>query len=152
MVHAFTATLARRIEVEDTGVMSLQLASGALASIAVTMLAHERNFEASVTVLGERGTVRVGGVAVDRVEHWAFDVPHPEDEAMRDAIHAAGVDMRPIDGRGHAGVYAQVLAALRGQASDAVDSAEGLRSLEVLEAAYRSARGQRVVALPLERG
>ncbi len=146
-VHAFAATLARRIEAEDTGVMSLRLASGALASIAVTMLAHERNFEGSITVLGERGTVRVGGAAVNRVEHWAFDEAQPEDAAMR-----ANNDAPPSpDSRGHAGVYAQVLASLHGRASDAVDSAEGLRSLEVLAAAYQSAHEGRVVTLPLGR-
>jgi len=59
-VHAYTATLARNIEAEDTGVMSLRLRSGALASINVTMLTHNKNFEGSITLLGERGTVRVG--------------------------------------------------------------------------------------------
>ncbi len=145
-VQAFTATLARRIEAEDTGVMSLRLASGALASIAVTMLTHERNYEGSVTVIGERGTARVGGMAVNRVEHWAFDEARPED----DTIHAASCEPASVYGNGHAGVWGQVLAALHGQANDAVDSAEGLRSLEVLEAAYRSAREGRVVHLPLE--
>jgi UDP-N-acetyl-2-amino-2-deoxyglucuronate dehydrogenase len=43
-VHAYTATLARDIEAEDTGVMSLRLRSGGLASINVTMLAHRKNF------------------------------------------------------------------------------------------------------------
>ena len=64
-VHAYTATLARDIEAEDTGVMSLRLRSGALASVNVTMLTHKKNFEGSITLLGERGTVRVGGVAVN---------------------------------------------------------------------------------------
>ena len=69
-VHAYTATLARDIEAEDTGVMSLRLRSGGLASINVTMLAHGKNFEGSITILGERGTVRIGGVAVNEIQHW----------------------------------------------------------------------------------
>ena len=48
-VHAYTATLARDIEAEDTGVMSLRLRSGALASVNVTMLTHHKNFEGSIT-------------------------------------------------------------------------------------------------------
>ena len=60
-VHAFTATLARRIEVEDTGVANVRWRSGALGSINVTMLTYPKNLEGSITIIGERGTVRVGG-------------------------------------------------------------------------------------------
>jgi len=70
-VHAFTATLARRIEVEDTGVASVRWRSGALGSVSVTMLVDQKNFEGSLTVIGEKGTVRVGGVAVRARCGWA---------------------------------------------------------------------------------
>lgn len=58
-VQAFTATLARNIEVEDTGVMSIKWRSGALGSMSVTMLTYPKNFEGSITIIGERGTVRI---------------------------------------------------------------------------------------------
>src|SRR5258708_27371998 len=63
-IQAYTATLARAIEVEDTGVMSIRWRSGALGSMNVTMLTYPKNLEGSITVLGEKGTVRIGGVAV----------------------------------------------------------------------------------------
>ncbi len=150
-VHAFTATLARKIEAEDTGVMSLRLASGALASINVTMLTHDRNLEGSITVLGEHGTVRVGGVAVNRIEHWQFAQAQADDALMQNVSY----DAPSVYGPGHSGLYAQVLAALRGEASAndpaPVDGAESLQSLELLVAAYRSAAQGVTVALPLER-
>ena len=71
-VMAKTATLARRIESEDTGVAVLKFRSGALGVIEVTMLTYPRNLEGSITILGEKGTVKVGGTAVNRVEHWTF--------------------------------------------------------------------------------
>ena len=144
-VHAYTATLARDIEAEDTGVMSLRLRSGALASVNVTMLTHNKNFEGSITLLGERGTVRVGGVAVNKIEHWEFDTPHADDERVRDASY--GVDS--VYGPGHPLYYDNVINTLRGEANAAVDGYEGLRSLEVLIAAYRSARDGVRVGLPL---
>ena len=144
-VHAYTATLARAIEAEDTGVMSLRLRSGALASVNVTMLTHGKNFEGSITLLGERGTVRVGGVAVNKIEHWEFDPLQPEDAHV--AATSYGVDS--VYGPGHAAYYANVIATLRGQAHAEVDGYEGLRSLEVLIAAYRSARDGVRVGLPL---
>lgn len=144
-VHAWTATLARRIEAEDTGVMSLRLASGGLATINVTMLTHARNFEGSITVLGEEGTVRIGGVAVNRVDHWQFARSQPDDASIAQTSY----DTASVYGRGHAAFYAQALAALRGEASGVVEGIEGLRSLEVVLAAYRSAREGRAVRLPL---
>ena len=144
-VHAYTATLARDIEAEDSGVMSLRLRSGALASINVTMLTQGRNFEGSITILGERGTVRIGGVAVNDIQHWQFDPVRPEDEAARATNYAAP----SVYGHGHPLYYANVIDTLRGLAHAEVDGYEGLRSLEVVIAAYRSARDGVRVGLPL---
>jgi len=144
-VHAYTATLARDIEAEDTGTMSLRLRSGALASVNVTMLTHNKNFEGSITLLGERGTVRVGGVAVNRIEHWEFDSTHADDAQVASASY--GVES--VYGPGHPLYYDNVINTLRGEADAAVDGYEGLRSLEVLIAAYRSARDGVRVGLPL---
>jgi UDP-N-acetyl-2-amino-2-deoxyglucuronate dehydrogenase len=144
-VHAYTATLARDIEAEDTGVMSLRLRSGALASINVTMLTHGKNFEGSITLLGERGTVRIGGVAVNEIQHWEFDEPRPEDADVRNASYATP----SVYGFGHPLYYDNVIRTLRGEANAEVDGYEGLRSLEVIIAAYRSARDGTRVGLPL---
>ena len=144
-VHAYTATLARAIEAEDTGVMSLRLRSGGLVSINVTMLTHSKNFEGSITLLGERGTVRIGGVAVNRIDHWEFDEERPEDKAVQDASYATP----SVYGFGHPLYYDNVIATLRGEKHAEVDGYEGLRSLEVVIAAYRSARDGARVGLPL---
>ena len=144
-VHAYTATLARNIEAEDTGVMSLRLRSGALASVNVTMLTHNKNFEGSITLLGERGTVRVGGVAVNKIEHWEFDTPHEDDAKVAEASYG----ITSVYGPGHPLYYDNVINTLRGEAHAQVDGYEGLRSLEVLIAAYRSARDGVRVGLPL---
>ena len=144
-VHAYTATLARDIEAEDTGVMSLRLRKGGLASINVTMLTHGSNFEGSITLIGERGTVRIGGVAVNRIEHWEFDQALPEDAAVKDASYATP----SVYGFGHPLYYDNVISTLRGEKHAEVDGYEGLRSLEVVIAAYRSARDGTRVGLPL---
>ena len=144
-VHAYTATLARDIEAEDTGVMSLRLRKGGLASINVTMLTHGKNFEGSITLLGERGTVRIGGVAVNQIQHWEFDEERPEDEAVKSASYAAP----SVYGPGHPLYYDNVISTLRGEQQAEVDGYSGLRSLEVVLAAYRSARDGVRVGLPL---
>ena len=144
-VHAYTATLARDIEAEDTGVMSLRLRSGGLASINVTMLTQGRNFEGSITILGERGTVRIGGVAVNEIQHWQFDAADPMDEQ----VSAASYQTTSVYGHGHPMYYDNVVATLRGEAQPETDGREGLKSLELLIALYMSARDGKRVSLPL---
>ncbi len=144
-VHAYTATQARAIEAEDSGVMSLRLRAGGMASVNVTMLTHGQNFEGSLTILGEKGTVRVGGVAVNRIEHWQFADTRPEDAEVTAANYAPP----SVYGYGHPLYYANVIDTLRGAAHAQVDGYEGLRSLEVIIAAYRSARDGVRVGLPL---
>ena len=145
-VHAYTATLARNIEVEDSGVALVKWRSGALGSINVTMLTYPRNLEGSITLIGEKGTVRIGGVAVNDIQHWEFAEPDPDDELIKDASYQT----TSVYGFGHPRYYDNVIKVLRGEAEPDTDGREGLRSLEVLIAMYRSARDARRVALPLE--
>jgi len=144
-VQAYIATLARNIQVEDTATVGVRWRSGALGSVNVTMLAYPKNFEGSITILGEHGTVRVGGVAVNEIQEWKFADPRPED---RD-IGAASYETTSVYGFGHPLYYENVIQALRGQAEPETDGREGLRSLEILIASYLSARDGRRVALPL---
>jgi len=145
-VHAFTATLARNIEVEDTGVASVRWRSGALGSVSVTMLVHQKNFEGSLTIIGEKGTVRLGGVAVNEIQHWQFADPDADDELVRTASY----ETSSVYGHGHPLYYDNVIRALRGEAPAETDGREGLRSLELLTGIYLSARDGRTVGLPLD--
>lgn len=145
-VQAYIATLARHIQVEDTATVGVRWRSGALGSVNVTMLAHARNFEGSITLIGERGTVRIGGVAVNQIQHWEFAERRPED----DRIGQASYETTSVYGFGHPLYYDNVIRTLRGEAEAETDGREGLRSLEILIASYLSARDGRRVALPLE--
>ena len=144
-VHAYTATQGRDIEAEDSGVMSLRLRAGGLASINVTMLTFPKNLEGSIVVLGERGTVRVGGVAVNEIQHWEFDEARPEDADAMQGNYAPP----SVYGFGHPLYYDNVINTMQGTAHAEVDGYSGLRSLEVIIAAYRSARDGVRVGLPL---
>jgi len=145
-IQAYTATLARDIEVEDSGVISVRWRSGALGSMNVTMLTYPKNLEGSITILGEKGTVRVGGLAVNEIQHWEFADPREEDQQVKSANYAT----TSVYGLGHPMYYDNVIKVLRGEAAPETDGREGLRSLEVLIAAYLSARDGKRVALPLD--
>jgi UDP-N-acetyl-2-amino-2-deoxyglucuronate dehydrogenase len=145
-IQAYTATLARNIEVEDSGVMSVKWRSGALGSMNVTMLTYPKNLEGSITIIGEKGTVRVGGVAVNEIQHWQFSEPHEDD----DKVKGASYETTSVYGFGHPLYYDNVIKVLRGESAAETDGREGLKSLEVLIAAYLSARDGKRVALPLD--
>jgi UDP-N-acetyl-2-amino-2-deoxyglucuronate dehydrogenase len=145
-VQAYTATLARRIQVEDSGVAAIRWRSGAMGSINVTMLTYPKNLEGSITIIGEKGTVRVGGVAVNEIQHWEFAEPHEDDDKVRSASY----ETTSVYGFGHPLYYDNVIRALRGEAEPETDGREGLRSLELLIAMYLSARDGRRISLPLE--
>jgi UDP-N-acetyl-2-amino-2-deoxyglucuronate dehydrogenase len=144
-VVAKTATLARRIETEDTGMAVLRFRSGALGVIEVTVLTYPRNVEGSIAILGEKGTVKIGGTAVNRVEHWQF-ADYDDDDKL---IEAANTAPATVYGFGHEGYYRNVLAVLRGEAKPGTDGREGRKSLELILGIYESAKTGREVPLPL---
>ena len=119
--------------------------TGALGSMNVTMLTYPKNLEGSITILGEKGSARVGGVAVNKIEHWQFADTDPMDEHIDDASYLP----TSVYGVGHPLYYEGVVRALRGEAPPQTDGREGLKSLELLVAMYLSARDGRRVNLPL---
>jgi UDP-N-acetyl-2-amino-2-deoxyglucuronate dehydrogenase len=145
-VQAYVATLARNIQVEDTATVGVRWRSGALGSINVTMLAYPKNLEGSITIIGEHGTVRIGGVAVNEIQHWEFTDKDLDDEKIKSASY----ETTSVYGIGHPLYYDNVVEVMRGNAAPETDGREGLRSLELLIASYLSARDGRRVALPLE--
>jgi UDP-N-acetyl-2-amino-2-deoxyglucuronate dehydrogenase len=146
-IHAYTATMARRIEAEDTGVVNLRWRNGALGSMNVTMLTYPKNLEGSITILGEKGSVRIGGVAVNEIQHWDFADKLPEDEGIMAASYAT----TSVYGLGHPLYYKNVIDTLRGIATPETDGREGYRSLQTIVAIYKSAREGTRVGLPLGR-
>ena len=116
-----------------------------MRSINVTMLGHWKNPEGSITILGERGSARIGGVAVNEIKHWEFDAAH----AMDAEIHDASYQTTSVYGFGHPLYYDNVINTMRGDAQPETDGREGLKSLELLIALYMSARDGKRINLPL---
>ncbi|HEU4748067.1 MAG TPA: Gfo/Idh/MocA family oxidoreductase [Gemmatimonadaceae bacterium] len=144
-VMAKTATLARRIETEDSGIAILKFRSGALGVIQVTMLAYPRNLEGSLTVLGETGSAKIGGTAVNKIEHWQF-ADYDDDDKLVEAVETIPPN---VYGLGHEGYYRNVLSVLRGEARPDTDGRAGRKSLELILGIYESAKTGREVPLPL---
>ena len=144
-IQAMTSTT-RDSEVEDTGVMNIKWRAGMLGSMSVTMLTYNKNLEGSITILGENGTVKVGGVAVNEIQHWEFDNKKDYDDKINDASYSTS----SVYGFGHPLYYENLVEVFQGKSLPETNGVEGLKSLEVLIAAYRSANTEKTISLPLK--
>lgn len=145
-VMCYTSTMERNIEAEDTGVACFRFRNGALGTLNVTMLTYPKNLEGSVTILGEKGTVRIGGIAVNEIKEWNFDTPDVDDELVNESSYGTTC----VYGFGHTGYYKGVVEAVKTGTTPPVCGRKGLKSLELILALYKSSREQKRIPLPLE--
>ncbi len=144
-IDANIATIGREIEVEDTATLNIKWKDGSLGTMAVTMLAYPQNIEGSITILGENGTAKIGGKAVNEIEIWKFK----DDELSQSEINEASYQTSSVYGFGHPAYYKNMIETLRGEASPLCSGVDGLKSLELLIGSYRSAQTGKKVKFPL---
>lgn len=144
-LDANTATIGRKIEVEDTATLNLKWKNGTLGTMAVTMLAYPKNIEGSITILGENGTAKIGGKAVNQIEIWEFKDSNLSDKEIEEASYQTS----SVYGFGHPAYYKNMIDTLRGKATPLCSGEDGLKSLELLIASYRSSKTGMKIKLPL---
>jgi predicted dehydrogenase len=143
-VFAKAATALVDIEAEDTAVVVLQFRTGALGIIEATTAARPRDLEGSISILGERGTVEIGGFAVNEMKVWNFAEPNEDDPLV---LEKYSVNPPNVYGFGHQAYYEHVVDCIRNNTQQLVDGLEGRKSLELITAIYESVETGREVAL-----
>lgn len=131
-VKSITATLARKIETEDTGSAIIRFRNGIIGNINVTILTYPQNREGSITILGEKGTARIAGTSMNKIEYWDFADRQPYDKD----IEQFNTKPDSVYGFGHTGYYRNVIDCITNKASPLSDGAEGRKSLNLLEQIY----------------
>lgn len=144
-INCMTETT-RDIEVEDTAVMNIGWGNGLIGSMSVTMLTYPSNFEGSVTVIGETGYVKIGGKSANKIEHWIFK----DNKKYDKDINNLSYDSASVYGFGHEEYYGNVVDVLEGKSLAQTDGEEGLKSLEIIIAAYLSSKNKKTITLPLK--
>jgi len=143
-VVAMSSTALAKIEAEDTAVVIVRFASGALGAIEATTAARPTDLEGSISILGERGTVEIGGFAVNKMRTWKFTDPVPGDEEVMERY---SVNPPSVYGFGHQAYYEHVVDCIANDRRHLVDGLEGRRSLELINAIYESVETRREVSL-----
>lgn len=136
-VFAYTGTQAHEMEAEDTGVVVLRFKNGALGSIEGSTITYPQNIEGSVAVFGEKGSLKIGGTALNRKVLWRID---GELQNEREIITADVVDPPSVYGASHRLVIEEMMEAIHEDRPSKTHGAEGKRSLALVQAIYESAR------------
>jgi predicted dehydrogenase len=151
-VFSYTTTLAHQnIDVEDTAVAVLKFANGALGVIQGTTGAYP-GFLKKIEICGSKGSVVM---EEENILTWQFADERPEDEEIRKKFGAAtqtgggASDPKAISHLGHKMLFESFVNSLRDGTPVALDGVEGKKSVEIIEATYRSAKSGSPVALPL---
>ena len=135
-----------RIEAEDTCVATLRFRNGAVGVVEATGATRPKDLEGSLSVLGEGGTVEIGGFAVNKIRHWQFAQSQDADSEVMEKF---SVNPPNVYGFGHQAYYEHVVSVLDGKTHALVDGAEGRASLELVCALYEAMASGTEVRLPL---
>lgn len=133
-VFARSTTALVNIETEDTAVVTLKFKNGALGVIEATTAVRPKDLEGSLSVLGETGSVEIGGFAVNEIKHWNFKESFPEDKN----IDKFSVNPPNVYGFGHKAYYEHIIDCIKNNKKALVDGLEGRKSLELISAIYES--------------
>lgn len=134
-VFAKSTTALVDIEAEDTAVVVLKFKSGALGIIEATTATRPKDLEGSISLLGEKGTVEIGGFAVNKMTTWNFTEPLPSDAEV---IEKYSVNPPNVYGFGHQEYYDHVVDCINNHKHQLIDGLSGRKSLELLMAIYES--------------
>ena len=132
------------IEAEDTAVVILKFRNGALGVVEATTAVRPKDLEGSISILGETGSVEVGGFAVNEMKTWNFTETQEEDS---DVIEKYSVNPPNVYGFGHQAYYEHVIDCISNKTPQLVDGLQGRKSLELINAIYESIETGREVSL-----
>lgn len=139
-VQSVMANYAHRnvIEFEDTGVVLLQFENGALGSINYTVNSHGRNMEGSLTIFGEKGTVKIGGQYLNVLEYQDIRDYVIGELPAGNAANAYGTYEGSMSN--HDKVYDNLLEVLQKKATMTASAVDGLNTVALIEKIYHTAR------------
>jgi UDP-N-acetyl-2-amino-2-deoxyglucuronate dehydrogenase len=133
-VRSMATTRLVNIEAEDTGVAIIRYNSGALGVLEATTATRPKDLEGSISILGEKGSVVIGGFFMNKLETWSFQDKQPIDDEVFEKYGE-----NPKEFGANLGEYLRgVVSSLTTRKAALVDGLEGRKSLELITALYES--------------
>jgi predicted dehydrogenase len=132
-VQAMSSTRLAKIESEDTAIVNLRFKNGALGIIEATTATRPKDLEGSISILGEKGSVVIEGFAVNKIKTWNF-----YDEISGEKMEKFSENPPNVYGFGHKEFYNNVISSLINKQDQLIDGEEGIKSLKLINAIYKS--------------
>jgi len=139
-VQAFLGNYAHQeiIDFEDTGVIIAEFYNGAIGTINYTVNSYQKNMEGSLTIFGEKGTVKIGGQYLNELEYQNIEDYKIENLPEGGKANNYGTYQGSMSN--HDKVYENLVAVLTNNASISTNAFEGLKTVEIIEKIYTKAR------------
>ncbi|KGR73969.1 Gfo/Idh/MocA family protein [Ureibacillus sinduriensis] len=142
-VMSMEATRLRNIEAEDVSTGIIKFETGVLATVQASTTVYPKNYEESITIFGEKGTVKIGGANALNFEHLALEnMNDSEILQIKEAI-----EKEPWGTPGHQKIIEDMIVAIREDRKPAVTGEDGKKALSLVEAFYKSAKSKKLLKL-----
>ncbi|MEW5758301.1 MAG: Gfo/Idh/MocA family oxidoreductase [Candidatus Omnitrophota bacterium] len=134
------------IETEDTGVAILKFKNGALGVIEATTATRPKDLEGSISILGEKGSVEIGGFFMNELKTWNFQEVHDIDKYIWEKFSKVPDEFA----WNHCEFFKDVIRSIENNKKGLIDGLEGRRSIELINAIYESSKTGKEISLCVE--
>jgi predicted dehydrogenase len=130
------------IETEDYGSIIIRFKNGAIGNIEGAVCVYPKNLEETLTILGEKGTAVISGLALNKIIVWDFE---NKKESLKEVQQKFNLEIENIYGKGHTPLYKNFIDSIRNNNFPLIDGYEGKKSLSIVLVAYKSQKYSRVI-------
>jgi predicted dehydrogenase len=149
-VQAQTRRFMRPIEAEDFGAAIVEFKNGAVGIIEGTADIYPTNLNETLSIFGEKGSVVIGGLAVNKLETWRFADAASLDDTEDRALNPDEKDPPTVYGFGHGTLFKDFVEALDQNRDPLITGEKGKKALEIILAIYKSQKTGKPVDLPCD--
>lgn len=129
-------------ETEDYGSIMIRFKNKTIGNIEGTVCIYPKNLEETITVIGEKGTVVIGGLALNQIKVWNFE---DNKDSLEEIINKYNTEISNIYGQGHTPLYENFIHSIKENVVPLIDGKEGKKSLNIILMAYQSQKENRPI-------
>jgi predicted dehydrogenase len=149
-VQAQTRRFLRPIEAEDFGAAIVEFRNGSVGIIEGSADVYPSNLNETLSIFGEKGSVVIGGLAVNKLETWRFSDADAVGDTEDTVLNPHEKNPPTVYGFGHEALFKDFVEALNQNRDPLITGEKGKKALEIILAIYKSQKTGKPVDLPCD--